>query len=259
MIFDLHNDYPTASDEKDIKRYSASVDGIITAAIWTTDMRGDVAGRVKSLTEALSALGTPAAIEDIGFLGKQYRAFDFSRYLYCSLTWNYDNEFAGGALDDGALTAQGKEVVGLMNKVGCYVDVAHLNKKSFYGVIDTAERVLCSHTGFNSHPRSLDDAQIRALIDRRAVIGLCTVTAFTDAHDATEFADVTDGFVQRYGSDNLAIGTDFNGSTDIPRDISDYDGMDGVARLLLDRGYNSVDVYKIFYGNAYGIYRTRRP
>lgn len=260
MLFDLHNDFPTRFFNADYCRY-VTHNNTVTAAIWTSEFTGDAESSVNYITERLTAIGhMPIAIEDIGFLAdnEKFKYFDFSRYLYCSLTWNYNTAFAGGALDDGRLTELGKTVIRIIEDSGCYIDLAHLNKKSFYDVLDCATNVLCSHTGFNGHQRSLDGRQIKALIARKAVIGLCTVRSFTDAHSVEQFANVIDAFVQKYGCDCLALGTDFNGSDDIPDDINDYEKLLKVRDILYSRGYDSQSVNKIFFDNANILYKMER-
>lgn len=258
MLFDLHNDFPTRFLNADYCRYVPKSNNTITAVIWTSEFTNDAESMVNCITERLSALeNMPIAIEDIGFSAddEKFKRFDFSRYLYCSLTWNYNTAFAGGALDDGRLTELGKSVIHVMEDCGCYIDLAHLNKKSFYDVLDCAKNVLCSHTGFNSHPRSLDGQQIKVLAERKAVIGLCTVRAFTDANSAEHLANVIDAFVQKYGCDCLSLGTDFNGSDDIPDDINDYDKLFNVRDILYSRGYDCKSVEKIFFDNANFLYK----
>lgn len=256
MLFDLHNDFPTRFLNADYRGFCPP-NTTVTAVIWTSEMKGDVESRVDAVTKRMStASPQPIAIEDIGFLAasEKYMRFDFARYFYCSLTWNYNNGFAGGALDDGELTKCGKAAIEAIERGGCYVDLAHLNRKSFFQVLDCARNVLCSHTGFNPHPRSLDRDQTKALVERNAVIGLCTVRAFTGAHRAIEFADIIDEFVQKYGDSCLALGTDFNGSDDIPPDIDNYDKMLNIRDILYRRGYDESAVNKIFYENAQALF-----
>lgn len=256
MIFDLHNDFPTAIDKTRFNAYASACEGKVTAAIWTSEFDTvDAETRVADILGALSGLNEPIAIEDIGFLGEneRYEIFDFSKFFYCSLTWNHNNRFAGGALDDGDLTKIGRRAIRRMN-CACAVDLAHLNKKSFFAALDVAKHPICSHTGFNSHPRSLDGDQIKALVMRNAPIGLCAVAKFTDAYTAAELADVMDGFVQSYGIDRLCLGTDFNGSVDLPKDLKSYDDLYRVADRLNKLGYRQKDIDNIFYGNAMRFY-----
>lgn len=260
MLFDLHNDFPTRFLNADYCRFTVP-EGHITAVIWTSDFESDAERRVNDIAKRLkSSSHTPIAIEDIGFLagGERFKNFDFTKYFYCSLTWNHNNGFAGGAMDDGELTELGKSVIKVMEHNGCYVDLAHLNRKSFFQVLDSSKNVLCSHTGFNDNARSLNDEQIKALVERNAVIGLCTVQAFTSATSAVGFADEVDRFVQNYGYDCLALGTDFNGSDDIPQDINDYDKLLKIQDILFSRGYTRETVNKIFFENANTLYRKER-
>lgn len=257
MIFDLHNDFPTALSQDEFGTYlDGCENNTVTAVIWTSDYdRYTAYDTVRALTRKLRACSNkralPVAIEDLGFLtDAECRDFDFSAYIYCSLTWNYNNRFAGGALDDGKLTKFGEQAILAMNGK-CAVDLAHLNKKSFYSALESAERPICSHSGFADHPRCLDGEQISALIAADGLIGLCAVTAFTGAQTAVRLGEVIDCFVQKYGADNLALGTDFNGSKDLPDDLCSYEDIDGIGYRLSRLGYDNIAIQKIFYDNAY--------
>lgn len=257
MIFDLHNDFPTKLPSESFGEYCRNAKATVTAAIWTTELDAPlktVNDTVKALRDDKACRRLPIAVEDLGFLyaGGEYRAFDYSAFAYCSLTWNYNNGFAGGALDTGGLTTAGQELIMIMNGQ-CAVDLAHLNKKSFYAALELAENPCCSHTGFNAHKRSLDESQVRELLARHATIGLCTVKAISGAENFSQFVAVIDGFVQKYGQDGvdcLAFGTDFNGSSDIPKDISEYSDLDCVGFELMRLGYDKDSVEKIKYRNA---------
>lgn len=255
-MIDLHNDYPTALPQERFDEYIRSCgENDVTAVIWTSEL-ANAESVVNRLTSSLCAISKVkyVAIEDVGFLSdSDAEAFPFERYVYCSLGWNYNNAFVGGALDDGALTVEGKRLIKAMNGK-CAVDLAHTNEKSFYGILDVAARILCSHTGFNGHLRSIDDRRIRAIVDRSGIIGLSAVKTFTDAHSAKELAVVIDRFASKYGVDNLALGTDFNGSTDISDDFKSYDDMPTLYGELARLGYVSSDIEKIFTTNAKRFY-----
>lgn len=258
MLFDLHNDFPTVLEKTEYAEYLDRYEQTtVTSVIWTSKMRrASALSQVNAITDALCGIPSapPVAIEDMGFLSPDdVEKFEFSRYFYCSLTWNHNNVFAGGALDDGTLTALGQRAIELMNGM-CAVDLAHLNKRSFYAALEYAKKPMCSHTGFNSHPRSLDGDMIAALIQKGGVIGLCAVTAFTDAQDAKELAQTVDWFVGKYGVDSLCIGTDFNGSQDLPSDFIDYDHTDTLIEELYQLGYCTADIQKILYKNARRFY-----
>jgi len=254
-FFDLHNDFPTCIGVDGYAKYLSACDGTVTAAIWTSEFDSETAtDRVRAITRALSETEKPPpiAIEDLGCLTNS-EELDFSDYFYCTLTWNHNNRFAGGALDDGVLTDAGKRIIGAMNGA-CAVDLAHLNRKSFFEVIDKAARPMCSHTGFNSHPRSIDAEQIKALLARSGIIGLSAVITFTDAHSAVALAETIDRFVSSYGIDGLCLGTDFYGSDRLPEDFRTYSDFDMLACELARMGYGKADTDKIFYKNAKQFY-----
>ena len=256
-VFDLHNDFPTLLNGGEYAKYlSDNAEHSVVAVIFTSELGASAEKRVAEIKDRLTAINPaqPIAIEDLGFLSDKTAAeMDFSDYFYCSLTWNHDNRFAGGALGSGRLTDCGKRLIESMNG-RCAVDLAHLNRASFYDVLELSERPICSHTGFNAHPRSLDDAQVRALIGRRGIIGLCAVTAFTSAKTVGELAAVVDAFVQKHGVDHLCIGTDFCGTRDLPIGFKSYGDVDNFASALKRLGYADSDISGIFYDNAKRFY-----
>lgn len=257
MFFDLHNDFATALpvDKYDEYLNNNAGDGIVAAAIFTTELEKATAARtVNDITANLMRTGMPIAIEDMGFIGGDYNNFDFSPYLYCSLTWNYNNAFAGGALDDGSLTKAGRSVIEKIN-CRCALDLAHINRKSFFDALDAAKHPMCSHTGFNGHLRSLTHEQIKALINRQGIIGVSSVVAFTDANTCKQLATVIDGFVQKYGVEYLSLGTDFNGTTNLPVDFKDYNDIALLSVELQKLGYNDCSINKILYENALRFYK----
>lgn len=247
MIFDLHNDILTSCLTKAEKisaltQSSQRLSGIV-CALWTT----------KSSSLPVPDFKIPKrtyfAIEDMTF-------FDFALSeqllslspLYCGLTWNYDNEYAGGALGSGRLTARGKRLVAFLNNNKIAVDTAHLNEKSFYDVVSQSGKVLNSHTSLyalKKHERNLNARQIRLLIERDGIVGLTPVAKFCDDY----FAAI-DSFAQNYGVDNLAIGTDFFGADDFAGGYSSYDKLFSLFERLLVGGYSESDINKIFSKNA---------
>ena len=261
MIFDLHNDYPTVLPRGKMLEYAENLTDngtTATAAVFTSELDAGMAMRTVTEVRGLlsdSRADIPLSVEDLGFLADgDIDTFDFCGLFYCSLTWNYDNVYAGGALDGGKLTDKGKKLIEAMNGK-CAVDLAHLNRRSFFDALDCAQNPICSHTGFSEHPRCLNKAQISALARRHVPIGLSVVAKFSGAKSAREFAVVIDKYVQCYGCDNLCIGTDFNGSIDIPYDLSDYSMFATVVAELVAMGYTQRDCNKILYDNANRFYK----
>ncbi|MCL2228645.1 MAG: membrane dipeptidase [Firmicutes bacterium] len=178
------------------------------------------------------------------------------------LTWNADNALAGGAHGSGDLTELGKRMLEKLVSAGVMIDLAHLNEKSFFSVLEHVKslggRVFCSHTCFSEvcpHPRNINARQIRAIIDASGIIGLTFVSDFLRPKGRATMKDVVkhiDYFVKNFGADNLCLASDFYPGTKMARGIrcGDYRAFLKLKKILLKRGFSQTDVDKIFFMNA---------
>ncbi len=142
-----------------------------------------------------------------------------------TLTWNDDNEIAGGVLGSsgGGLTAFGRDVVREMNRLGMMVDVSHVSEKSFWDVLDcTTLPPMASHSNAKaicSHPRNLTDEQIRALSEAGGVIGLNLYPVFLNEEGRASLEDCLRHIehIASVGGENcLGLGSDFDGFSGEP-------------------------------------------
>lgn len=263
MIYDLHNDMLTGLYGSEHSKYLKNVgDAKMILAVWTTKIEGIRRGYFRRLRDSVMPFGEYAfAVEDLHFLdGCPLSVLSEIPLKYVGLTWNFDNALAGGALGNGTLTAKGKQVLSEAKRLGIAVDTAHLNRKSFFRVIDSCKgRVLNSHCCFDavhSHPRNITDEQIKLLIDRNAVIGMTLESSFLSggAAGVSDAVRHIDHFVQKFGCDNLALGTDFNGGTP-PKELDGYERLQVcLGRALSELGYTEKDIEKIFFKNAYDFF-----
>ena len=105
-------------------------------------------------------------VEDIGFVKNFYDLQDLVKLkpFSCTLTWNNDNKFGGGALGKSGFTEFGKFAVNYLEKNKVLIDTAHMNRKSFWEFVDlTTKPIFNSHSNIFSlhkHKRNLNDAQI---------------------------------------------------------------------------------------------------
>lgn len=269
MVYDLHNDLPTAgTDERGMRAAACgyAVRGLIFA-VWTTDAASptEAAARAVRLTDGLPY---PAGIgiEDCGFMARDgFDLLDIPRLRYCSLTWNGDNAFAGGALGSGRLTAAGRRLIEALIARGVALDLAHLNEKSFYDAIDCCggrARLLCSHTALKrlmKHPRNLTDLQIKTLVSAGGIVGLAAVRAFLnrDEADIAAYAAHIVEYAETFGAASLAIGTDFYGAPPLA-------GLEGYEQFInlrerLSRHLTSRQIDAILYGNAEKFFNGSDP
>lgn len=171
----------------------------------------------------------------------------------------------------GPLTADGRGLVRKMAELGIALDVTHLTDEAFWEALKLYDgpAVWASHNNCRAvvpHQRQLADVQLRALIDRGAVIGA--------AFDAwmmipgwerfkTQPADVglkiahivahIDHICQLAGdADHVGIGTDLDGgfgTEQTPMDLDTIADLPTLIDLLGQRGYSQADVAKIMHGN----------
>lgn len=273
MIYDLHNDLITGDINPSLygayllKAESEGVRAVILA-FWTTRLRGVSADMLNAYAERFKRLNSGIelsfAMEDLHFITEETLSLlNVIPLKYAGLTWNGDNALAGGALGCQGLTQLGRTVLKECGRLDITVDTAHLNCKSFYEVLQAHEgRVMNSHCCFDavcSHPRNLDDRQIEALIERGGIIGLTLERSFLTRGRAglDDVIRHIEHFTQKFGCDNICIGSDFNGSSP-PEQISGYEDFRLVKTGLLKRGYSESGVEKIFYRNAQQFFKPKQ-
>jgi membrane dipeptidase len=179
------------------------------------------------------------------------------------------SHYACGTGVDGPLSEKGVELLKEMSRVGMILDVTHLSDQSFFQAIELfGGPVLASHHNCRAlvpGDRQLSDAQIRALIDRDAIIGAALDAWMlypnwkrgeTKPHvvgiDAV--ADHIDHICQIAGNArHCAIGSDLDGgfgTEQTPRDLDTIADLQKLDAILASRGYADADIDAIFHGNA---------
>lgn len=236
-------------------------------------------------------------------------AFFQAGVRYMTLTWSNSNEICGSSGDEGhteGLTAFGKDVVKLMNKLGMMVDISHVSDKAFYDVLElTSQPLIASHSNLRricSHPRNLTDHMLRDLAKGGGVCCVNFYPAFLDddyykinsnlgarlsealsqvrkiyAHNpykrmqaeeqvcAREFnklpkvgykkvVDHIEQAVEIAGVDHVGLGSDYDGIGAVPVGLEDISKLPIIAEELLQRGFDSDSIKKIFFGNVMRVF-----
>jgi membrane dipeptidase len=176
--------------------------------------------------------------------------------------------YAFGTGGAGPLTENGRALLREMDALGMMLDASHLTDESFNQALDLFSGiVLASHSNCRAlvpGDRQLDDAMIRRLIKRDAVIGAVMdawmlqpnwergVTT-NEGLTLEAVADQIDHVCQLAGnSRHAAIGTDLDGGYGIEQTPCDLDTIADVQRipdLLRKRGYSEDDIAAIMHGN----------
>ena len=179
--------------------------------------------------------------------------------------------YAQGTDATGGLGPQGRELLAEMDRLGIILDATHLCDDSFWEALDHFRGpVWASHNNCRAlvpHNRQFSDEQIKALIDRGAVIGApldawMMVPNWIRGETTPRSAGVTlewmidhmDHICQIAGNTrHVAIGSDLDGGFGTEQTAADLDTIADLARLpamLRARGYSGDDVAQVAHGNV---------
>lgn len=210
-----------------------------------------------NLTPIFTVEGGALIEKDLGRIETMYR--DGIRAL--TLTWNGENQIAGGADTDAPLKEFGRQVIHKLNRLSIATDLSHLNKKSFYGAIEIAEKPIITHSCLeciNSHRRNIDDNQLKLLVQKGGVFGLCFYPAFLGEGDVLENVYKNIFHVLDLGyEDYLSMGSDFDGA-DMSCKLYDISAVPKLYSYLKSRNINEDILDKIFFQNAYNFFNSKK-
>ncbi len=261
-MIDLHNDCLTAKITKNrLESYLFACQKHLSklyCPVFTTELNNPVEfiNDKQKLLQKFSY--TQICIEDIGFLPSN--DFDFLLSIkpkYVGIVWNNSNMYGCGAYSQGGLTQKGKTLVKFLEKNNIIVDTAHMNYRTFFDFVNITQKpIFCSHTGLYSvvnDKRNFTDEQIKIIVQSGGIFGLFFVGKYLTKSSTFLGDDVVkniDYFVQKFGAKNLAIGTDFYGTKDLPRDIQNYSQIEKIKQKMGKIGYKNTQIDDIFDFNA---------
>ncbi len=201
-------------------------------------------------------VGALLALEGLHCLNGDLEAIDRlydSGYRMFGLAHFFDNAIAGSAhgVEKHGLTRLGVEALGRIEGKEALVDLAHSSEATITDVLSRAERpVVVSHTGVRAvcdSPRNLSDAQLRALAANGALIGigywdgaLCSTNPAAIARSLRHVVEVA-------GLEHAALGSDFDGATEVAFDASE---LSLVTQALLDEGFTEQEIRAVLGENA---------
>ncbi len=183
---------------------------------------------------------------------------------HAMLTWNEANIYATGVAGeaDSGLKEEGKKLLDIMNELDMIVDLAHLNEKSFYDVLEyTNKNIIYSHGCVKylcDHRRNLTLDQMKALRKADGLFGLTLAKTFVskneDERDLEHFLNHVDEAVKVMDIDHVMFGFDFMDYLgDFPsaniKGVEDATLAHRIIEGLRNRGYSEEDIEKICYSN----------
>ncbi len=175
-----------------------------------------------------------------------------------TLTWNGENQIAGGTDTDACLKPFGKAVINELNRFNIATDLSHLNKQSFYDAIELCNRPIVTHAGLDyvyKHKRNIDDTQLKLLIQKGGVFGLCFYPAFLGQGNIYQNIYKNVYHILELGyEDYLCIGSDFDGA-DMADKLYDISFIPTLYNYLNGKGINKNTLNKIFFENAFNFFK----
>lgn len=166
------------------------------------------------------------------------------------------------------LTSLGKKVVQRMLELGILIDIAHCTPKArseVYEIVgDRKSCVLSSHGGvfeINRDPYNLEDWELKWFAEHECVVGIIFMNYWlspTDTSLGLKYIEQTMNHMKNTaGSDIIGIGTDFDGFTDPPDEITDISQLPRITRYLSSlrngigsKKYTDEEIKNILGGNS---------
>ncbi len=207
-----------------------------------------------NMTPVFTVEGGSLLEDDLSRIEQLY--FDGIRAL--TLTWNGENQIAGGANSNSGLKPFGKQAITELNRFNIAVDLSHLNKHSFYGAIELADRVIVTHSCCEAvfcHKRNIDDTQLKTLVQKGGILGMCLYPAFLGQGNVYENIYKNVYHILELGyEDYLSIGSDFDGA-DMANELYDISSIPRLYKYLKFRGIDEKILNKIFFKNAFNFFK----
>ncbi len=217
--------------------------GDLRALLADREAGGDAVGALYSLEGLHNLEGDGANLRRLFDAGARMAGF----------THFFDNEVAGSmhGVQRGGLTDLGREMFAQMQEMGMVVDLAHASPAAMEEMIALADGpVVYSHGGVRATcdvNRNLSDEQIRGIAGTGGVIGVGYWEDAVCGLGTGPVVDAIDHVVKVAGIDAAALGSDFDGSVEVPWDASQ---LAVITQELVDRGYSEEDIAKIMGGNT---------
>ena len=178
------------------------------------------------------------------------------------LTHFFDNELADSmhGVGKGGLTEMGTEAIARMQEKGIVVDVAHASHQAIAEVLEISTKpVVASHGGVQATcdvNRNLTDDEIRGIAKTGGVVGVGYWDAAVCELTPEAVVDAIDHVVKIGGIETAALGSDYDGSTEVAWDTSE---LAIITQELLNRGHSDDDIRAIMGGNTLRVLAETLP
>lgn len=165
---------------------------------------------------------------------------------YPAMGWGQDHS--------RGLTPLGCEVVDACTRLGVIIDLAHINHRGFFDVIDRRPGPLfVTHTGVvgvTPQWRNIEDEQIRAIADSGGVVGVIFAPRFLGQDGLDGVVAHLSHLVRVAGEDAVGLGSDWDGFVRPSRDLQSPADLPYLTQALLRAGFSATTIHKILGDNV---------
>jgi len=188
----------------------------LAAYLAAREARGAMTAGLLSIEGAHALEGDPANVDVVADLGVRM----------ISPAHFFDTEFGGSAhgVEQGGLTALGREMLGRMEARGVLLDVAHASARTIDDALEVATRpVIASHTGVRGmldNARNLSDVHLDGIAASGGLVGIGFWPTACGGDDESSIARSIDYAVARIGPEHVALGSDWDGAVAVPFDAA---------------------------------------
>jgi membrane dipeptidase len=179
---------------------------------------------------------------------------------------------------EGPLTAEGRQLLAEMGRLGMILDVTHLAEPGFTEALELFDGpLMASHNNCRAlvpGDRQFSDEQILRLVEQETVIGVALDAwmLYPDwkkgqtPHDAVQLdavCDHVDHICQLSGDcRHVAIGSDLDGgygTEQTPAGLDSIADLQKLSDILTLRGYSDEDIDAVFHGNWLRFFERHLP
>lgn len=244
-----------------LRRFSERSEGRLTLLETQADLRSYLATRAVTPEITAGFLGIEGAHALEGELGNLDRVFGAGVRML-GLTHFFDNEAGGSAhgMTGAGLTQFGRQLIERAEELGMVVDLAHASEALIDDVLTiTRQPVLVSHTGVRGtcdNQRNLSDRQLKGIAATGGIIGIGFWPTAVCGSDVGAVVRAIRYAVDQVGPGHVALGSDFDGKTEMPFDAA---GMALITQELVLEGFSEEEIEQLMGGNVIRILEQVLP
>jgi microsomal dipeptidase-like Zn-dependent dipeptidase len=168
------------------------------------------------------------------------------------LKWNLGSKL----FPENKLTSLGNQFLQLCEEKRIIVDLAHSEADLIGEILSNFNgAIINSHTcmfAIHETPRNIRDEFIQEIVNRKGLVGINFVGEFIGGNTINQLMKHFEYFINKFGIDNLAIGSDFDGmeDTDLIKDLEDVSKYQNLVNAFQELGLNNEEIEKVLFTNA---------